>query len=242
MMTTASRPKLTLVTPANFDPKAAPSSSLPLSPTSDLTSLLSDNDLRKKYRAGRYAPGKNVASKLYWTTPLSATITFISQLCQPKSGTDVIISLASHIGVLDMMGWESVQSLRLTQQAYFSSINILAPSTIHLISALLGIQYTRDAGRRTIIIPEFLDDDLGRLSGITGIGKGMLASVAIMLTLSCQPPDKLNPRLLAQLEDQVRELQHWLSWKAKALKSAVNEFEEYDRNRVGLSTEESFEG
>lgn len=234
-----SRPKLALVTPANFDPN--PPVSLPLIPTSDLASLLSDHDLRKKYQAGRYIQGKNTALKIYWTSPLSATSTHISHNSRPNSGTDVVASLASHVGALDMMGWESVQSLSATHDTYASSINTLAPVTIRLFDALSGIKYEAFGGRRVIVIPNFLEKDLSRLSGITGIAKGILCTLSIANTFLQQPKHNVNPRLFSAIKAQVLEVQCWLRWKAKALKAAVEEFEEYDRCMISVSSEKSFE-
>lgn len=234
-----SRPKLTLVTPANFDPN--PPASLPLIPTSDLASLLSDHDLRKKYRAGRYIPGKNTGLKIYWTSPLSATSTHIAHNSSPKSGTDVIVSLAAHIGTMDMMGWESVLSLKSTHDTYASSINSLAPVTISLFDSLSGIKYEVSGGRRVVVIPDFLDEDLGRLAGTTGISKGILCTLAVANTFLQQPKHNVNHRLVSTIEYQVLALQCWLRWKAKALKAAIDEFEEYDRARISHNAEESFQ-
>lgn len=220
-----SPPKLRLVPPINFTPNTSLPPDLALIPSTDLTILLSDSTILKRYRAGRYKQGTNTALRIGWTSELSSAVSHIGGKCSPRASTDTLVSLALHISALDMIEWASVQSLAFTKDRYTELIPTLSLTTIHLVSTLLGIGFRPIGHSRTIVIPHHTDDDLSRLSATTGIIKSTMATLCISHTLSCQPDKYLNKQTARSLSEAASEVKHWLRWKAKSSETAIEEFE-----------------
>jgi len=227
------RGKLALVPPIQQSSSfPSPSSSLPLSPSTDLSLLLSDTKLRSRYREGRYKPGTNVSRKMrYFPSHLSYTSSLIGKACTPKCSISIIISAAIHAGILGMLEWASVSSLSSLRDRFTE-----LTTRIKGVSVLEGCHLFDTQPRplpyqpKTVILPEMVDDDLRLLASGTGVSTTALVSVACTYTLSLQH-NYLNKTIATQEGEKVEEFKRWLSWKAQIVEMAIKNFEkELDAN------------
>lgn len=230
-------PKLRLVPPINHTPNTSLPPDIALIPSSDLTLLLSDPTILKRYRAGRYKQGTNTSLKVSWTSEISPIATHICGQCSPRCSIDTITSLAIHVSVLDMIEWTSVRSLSSTHDTYARSIPTISLPTVHLVQSLLAITFRPIGASRSVVIPNHVDEDLSRVAAVTGISKCTLGMVGMAHTLSSQPHRYLNKRMVKPLSELVREVRHWLRWKAGMLETAIEEFERYE-TEAGQEEEE----
>lgn len=223
--TSKRRPKLSLVPPIRtLD--SPPISSPPLSPSTDLSLLLSDTKLRSRYKEGRYKPGTNVSRKMrYFPSHLSYTSSLIGKACTPKCSISIVISASVHAGILGMLEWDSVSSLSSLRDCFTE----LTPR-IKGVSVLEGCHLFDTQPRplpyqpKTIILPEMVDDDLRLLASGTGVSTTALVSIACTYTLSLQH-NYLNKTIATQETEKVEEFRRWLDWKSKIVTMAIQNFE-----------------
>lgn len=227
---------LDLTTPPELIGDLTPSPSLPpLIPSSDLTILLSDPALIKQYRAGRYKQGTNYAQRVMWPRPLASTLSHIAPRCgdRTKGGgggvsIDILASCALHIGALDILSWDSTQTVKGVRDRYVQAIVDLSPTTINLVAALLAMNPEKhSASQRTVVITYSVEEVMKSLAGTLGLACDQVAGLCIAHTLASQPNKHVNKRLRNQLEEPVRALRVWLRWKARALQAAIEELEGY---------------
>lgn len=219
------RGKLSLVPPIRLSPDS-PSPSLPLSPSTSLSLLLSDTKLRSRYKEGRYKPGTNVSRKMrYFPSHLSYTSSLIGRACTPKCSISIILSVSIHAGILGMLEWDSVSSLSSLRDRFTE----LTPK-IKGTSVLEGCHLFDTQPRplpyqpKTVILPEMVDDDLKILASGTGVSTTALVSIACTYTLSLQH-NYLNKSIATQENEKVEEFRRWLDWKSKIVTMAVQSFE-----------------
>lgn len=220
------RPKLSLVPPIRtLD--SPPISPLPLSPSCDLSFLLSDTKLRSRYKEGRYKPGTNAARKLrYFPTHLSHISSLIAKDCTPKSSSAVVVCAALHIGVLDMLEWPSVISISETYNLFVSSTPTLKEDTVYQVENIFQEQPPDlPSHQKVIILSELIDDDLKRLSAATRVSTTTLASIACILTLTSQSSKYSHSGIVSQLRASLSGFRFWLRWKAKKVGEAIEYFE-----------------
>lgn len=220
------RPKLSLVPPIRtLD--SPPISSPTLSPSTDLSLLLSDTKLRSRYKEGRYKPGTNAARKLrYFPTHLSHISSLIAKDCTPKSSSAVVVCAALHIGVLDMLEWPSVISISETYNLFVSSTPTLKEDTVYQVENIFQEQPPDlPSHQKVIILSELIDDDLKRLSAATRVSTTTLASIACILTLTSQASKYSHSGIVSQLRASLSGFRFWLRWKAKKVGEAIEYFE-----------------
>lgn len=200
-----------------------------LTPSSDLTILLSDTDIKKRYREGRYHPGENVMLRIPYFPPcISITASHLAKKCSPKSvGVSVILSAALHVGMLHISKWESVRRISCAVDEFKSASPSLSSG------AISGFEATREnyqptalnRGRVNLVISHGREEELSALTGKTCLlSNGRLAAYCIMLTLSRQPEKYLNPVFMAELVEKAREIWQWLNHKADVMESALVTF------------------
>lgn len=212
------------------DPSSAASDpfSALLIPTSDLTSLLSDPSLRRRYREGRFVQGKNVSLKMAaWPTALSVTANALTARCEPALGMGVVAALSLHIGLRHIASWESTQQLQDVQETFnhespnFSAVTVY--SVKHILDKLQPIPM--GGPTRTVVISESLSDELTATAGCLGMGCSTLAPYCCMVTFIAQPKKYVNKHLRGEMEGRVEELKKWLRWKARTIEAAIEEFD-----------------
>lgn len=231
-------PKLRLVPPINHTPNTSLPPDIALIPSSDLTLLLSDPTILKRYRAGRYKQGTNTALRIGWIPEFSSAVSHIGGKCSPRASTDTFTALSIHIAAMDMLEWTSVQSLSATRDRYSDLIPSLSLTTIHLVSSLLAINFRPIGQSRTIIVPHCVDDDLSRVAASTGITKSIAGTLCLAYTISSQPTKYLHKRMVQALSEVALETRHWLRWKAKSSEEAIDEFERFSEEIKDTSTDD----
>lgn len=233
------RGKLSLVPPIQLTSSFPGKYDTPiLTPSSDLSLLLSDTKLRARYKEGRYKPGTNVGRKIrYFPSHLSHISSLIGKDCTPKCSMAVVIVCSLHIGILDMLEWPSTSSLAETYDRFLSSVPTLKERTVYQVEHTFQEQ-PKDltSHPRVVVLPELVDDDLKRLAAATGVSTTALASFACILTLTSQPNKYLHKEITAQLVDQLEEFRLWLGWKSRLVGRAIeyfeNDSEEEEEERV----------
>lgn len=235
----SSRPSLHLVPTLAFLsrlPSHAPASrsngdpfSSLLIPASDLTSLLSDPDLRARYRAGRYVAGKNVSLGFpAWTVPISSTATSLAQRCDPHSSRSIIAALSLHIGIRAIASWDETAHLREVQENFVHEVPTLASDTIHGVQRVLEtLQPASMSGGREamLVVSEQVDDELKGLVGSTGMTARCLIPYAMMVTLGEQPKKYMNGVFREEMVRKVEGLRKWLSLRAETVERVIATFE-----------------
>jgi hypothetical protein len=199
-----------------------------LIPTSDLTTLLSDPSLRRRYREGRYVQGKNVSLKMAaWPTCLAVTTNAITARCEPALGIGVVVALALHIGLRYIASWESTQQLQEVQETFNHESPGFSAVTVHSVKHILDRLQPLPIGgpSRTVVISESLSDELTVTAGALGMGSSALAPYCCMVTFISQPKKMVNKHLRGEMEGRVDELRKWLRWKARTIEAAIEEFD-----------------
>lgn len=220
------RGKLSLVPPICLSTDA-PSPSLPLSPSTSLSLLLSDTKLRSRYKEGRYKPGVNIGRKIrYFPSHLSHIASLIAKDCTPKCSTAVVVCASLHIGILDMLEWPSILSISETYDRFLTSIPTLRERTVYQVEHAFQDQ-PKDLSShpKVLVLPESIDDDLKRLAAATGVSTTVISSFACILTLTSQPHKYLHKTITTHLTEELKEFKLWLRWKAKQVGEAIEYFE-----------------
>jgi len=189
---------------------------------SDLTVLLQDVAIRKRYREGRYVPGKNVSIRLpSLPGPVSHTIGSIGHYSKIEGGIGVgaIVSLAMHIGAMEMLKWESVSKLA-TLAAVFNRdqpgmTRLEQAITSHYLNNFQPPELPRTD--RSLVIPIFVSDAITDLAkrGFYGMLPAAVGSYCVMLVMANQPKNYVNKHDAEELRQWAVQLEVALELKAE---------------------------
>jgi hypothetical protein len=214
-------------------PNGDPFSSL-LVPSSDLTSLLSDPDLRIRYRAGRYVAGKNVSLGFpAWPNNTSISASGLAQRCEPKASRSIVAAIALHIGIRTVAAWEETHRMEVIQEDFIHDAAngqfALKPRTnseVRRVLEVLQPKLSAGSGREAmLIVSEQIDDELKGLVKSTGLTARCLIPYCMMVTLSEQPKKYMNSTYREEMREEVESFKMWLSLRAETVERVIATFE-----------------
>lgn len=207
---------------------------------SDLAELIRNEAVRKRYREGRYVPGKNVSIRLpSYVSWISHTAGSIGHYARVDSGVGMgtVAALAMHIGSMEMLRWESIARLASVGETF----NREQPTMSDLNQSMTS-EYMRNfqppqlpRSDKILTIPTFVSDSLANLAcrGLFGeSASAVVASYAMVLVFANQPSKYVNPEDTREMRKWAIRLETALELKAELLSGLGEKIRSKERTEI----------